>query len=258
MKELYGIIGELGLLLHPDRIDTIAGKIGALPSAEGFAGIKGSFGPNTDKALIDGLDRAWRKSFGISPKEVAAALRGAKAASELHEARGALEMVWTGPSTGLVPVRHTKRVLCEVIDAAKHRLFIVSFVAYDVTSIVDALRGAIGRGVQIGALLELSESHGGRVGHDSIATMRKLFPAMDMYVWRSGKGTLSGAPTGAVHAKCAVADQEVAFITSANLTGAAMERNMELGVLIKGGNIPSELHRHLEALVSTKVVEKID
>ncbi len=46
--------------------------------------------------------------------------------------------------------------------------------------------------------------------------------------------------------------------TSANLTCAGMEYNMELGVLIKSGDQPLELHRRLEALISTKVIEKID
>jgi hypothetical protein len=36
-----------------------------------------------------------------------------------------------------------------------------------------------------------------------------------------------------------------------------MERNMELGVLVKGGELPFELHRHLEALISTKVIERV-
>jgi len=35
-----------------------------------------------------------------------------------------------------------------------------------------------------------------------------------------------------------------------------MERNMELGVLIKGGELPSDLHRHLESLVATGLIEQ--
>jgi phosphatidylserine/phosphatidylglycerophosphate/cardiolipin synthase-like enzyme len=40
-------------------------------------------------------------------------------------------------------------------------------------------------------------------------------------------------PGGVLHAKVVVADDEVAFITSANLTKAALDRNIELGVLIR-------------------------
>jgi phosphatidylserine/phosphatidylglycerophosphate/cardiolipin synthase-like enzyme len=38
---------------------------------------------------------------------------------------------------------------------------------------------------------------------------------------------------GVLHAKAVVADDEAVFITSANLTEAALDRNIELGVLIR-------------------------
>ena len=55
----------------------------------------------------------------------------------------------------------------------------------------------------------------------------------------------------------AVADGAVCFITSANLTGHAMERNMEAGVLLTGGQVPKLLHEHLQALVDTKTVSPV-
>lgn len=42
-----------------------------------------------------------------------------------------------------------------------------------------------------------------------------------------------GGPGGVLHAKAVVADDERVFITSANLTEAALDRNIELGVLIR-------------------------
>ena len=62
---------------------------------------------------------------------------------------------------------------------------------------------------------------------------------------------------GRVRAKVAVADGKVCFITSANLTGHAMEQNMEAGVLLSGGQIPRLLHDHLQALVDTKTVSPV-
>jgi phosphatidylserine/phosphatidylglycerophosphate/cardiolipin synthase-like enzyme len=38
---------------------------------------------------------------------------------------------------------------------------------------------------------------------------------------------------GVLHAKAVVADDEAVFVTSANLTEAALDRNIELGVLIR-------------------------
>lgn len=46
-------------------------------------------------------------------------------------------------------------------------------------------------------------------------------------------------------------------LSSANLTGHAMEKNMEAGILIRGGTIPEKLHKHLDALVTTKTLGRI-
>ena len=40
-------------------------------------------------------------------------------------------------------------------------------------------------------------------------------------------------PGGVLHAKAVVADDEAVFVTLANLTEAALDRNIELGVLIR-------------------------
>ena len=57
--------------------------------------------------------------------------------------------------------------------------------------------------------------------------------------------------------KVAVADGRMCFITSANLTGHAMEKNMEAGVLISGGRIVKLLDEHLRSLVDTKIVSPL-
>jgi phosphatidylserine/phosphatidylglycerophosphate/cardiolipin synthase-like enzyme len=262
MKDLLAIIAKLGLELHPDRISLVADKIETIGSVEHFALIKSTFGPGIDKNVVSQFEEAWhnnaeKKDKILSPREVSMALRGASAAALESERRGTTEIVWTGPSTGQVPIRHTEQVLCELINHAKRRLFIVSFVAYQIDSVTKAIRNAIVRNVQIDLLLELSTDRGGKVSQDSIKLMRSLFPSINLYAWSQGQEYTAGHLQGAVHAKCAVADSEMAFITSANLTNAAMENNMELGVLIKGGGLPKELHKHLEYMVVGKILERV-
>jgi phosphatidylserine/phosphatidylglycerophosphate/cardiolipin synthase-like enzyme len=58
----------------------------------------------------------------------------------------------------------------------------------------------------------------------------------------------------ALHAKAVIADAQVAFITSANLTGAALDHNLELGVLVRGGSVPRRLHEHFLALMASGVL----
>lgn len=256
MIEIWKVIAEIGIELHPDRVEAIASKITSLNSYRDFEKIKSSFGPGTDPNLIDRLEYAWSIVPKFSPLELAAALRGAVGTATFIEKRENIEMVWTGPSTGLVASRHTEQVLLEVLNAAKFRIFLVSFVAFDIDSIMKALQNAVGRNVKVDILLESYKDHGGQVNIDSVKAFLKHIPAGNIYKW--GQGVKSpGTPIGTVHAKCAVADGNLAFITSANITTAAMERNMELGVLIRGGSFPETLERHLEALITTKIVEKI-
>jgi len=92
--------------------------------------------------------------------------------------------------------------------------------------------GSSARGVSISMLLESSQDHGGSISFDVIGKMRTLVPSAKLYAWRERSAPFAD---GRVHAKVAVADDDVCFITSANLTGHAMEQNMEAGVLLSGG-----------------------
>jgi cardiolipin synthase A/B len=57
-------------------------------------------------------------------------------------------------------------------------------------------------------------------------------------------------PGGAsMHAKVIVVDEEAALVSSANATGHAMTRNLECGVLIRGGSVPQRIRRHVFSLV---------
>lgn len=254
MNNIWQIIAKLGIELHPERIELVASRIRTLNNAQDFDQIKSSFGPNVDKSLISQLKKVWISFPEVTPKELSVAMLSASQTSMLYERRSAVELVWTGPTTGLVPVRHTEQVLRQVIQSSKRRLFIVSYVAYKVNSIIQALQDAIDRQVQISILLE---QQGERVTVDSVKNVKQVIPTANIYVWNDNVDLVQRNTAGVVHAKCAVADGKVALITSANLTDAAMERNMELGVLFKGGALPEKLDRHLEALVSTGIIMKV-
>ena len=100
-------------------------------------------------------------------------------------------------------------------------------------------------------LLEASDKHGGGVSIDAIGKMRAALPTARIYFWSEKGESFAG---GKVHAKVAVCDETICFISSANLTGHAMEKNMEAGVLIRGGSVPIKLQNHLEALVTIKIL----
>lgn len=250
MNDLNMAVARIALEVHPDRINALCSALGLNKDANILAVVKSALGATFTPQLVQGLAEALRANPKVSSGELSAMFRASSATASLAAGASSVELVWTGPATGMVPIRHTAQVLTGLIDEAHDRLFLVSFVAFHVGTVLDALQRAVNRGVQVQVLLEQSKEHGGNVTVDSVAMLRGNLPGAHIYEWH--KGTAGASPTASVHAKCAVADGSVAFVSSANLSEAAMERNMELGVLLRGGQVPSLLDRHLAALVTTK------
>ncbi|MDK2599118.1 hypothetical protein QO179_04955 [Bacillus stercoris] len=153
MNELWKVVATLGTELHPHQIEVLASKIQLLESPGEFNAFKMGLGSVISRELLQQMARVWQNCKEVNSKELASALRAASVTSSFIEQRSSVELVWTGPSTGLVPVRNTERVLCEVIESARKSLFLVSFVAYDVPSIMQALRSATNRQVKTSIIL---------------------------------------------------------------------------------------------------------
>ncbi len=192
----------------------------------------------------------------VTPRELAFALRVAGAAvAQVHAAEGHAELVWSGPETGVIGVRRTEQVLRDVIAEATHELFLVSFAAFRIEHLLTALRDSARRGVAIHFLLESSAESAGQLGvsaREAFAIDETLAKQATFYVWPRELRPLSASGRPAkLHAKCAVADQHIALITSANLTADALERNLETGVLIRGGNVPQTLAHIFTRLVTS-------
>lgn len=253
MERLLEAVTAVVCLVSPEKVRALAGAIRKIEGAKANVALSDVVGTATAKAVVERLVDAWRAT-SVGSGELASMLLAASHAFEKVSKHQTTELVWTGPTTPFVSARRTEQALLQVIGAAKQTLFVTSFVAYDVSTIVKALNDASTRGVSISMLLESSQDHGGSISFDVIGKMRTLVPAAKLYAWR--ERTTSFAD-GRVHAKVAVADGGVCFITSANLTGHAMEQNMEAGVLLTGGQIPRLLHDHLQALVVTKTVSPV-
>jgi len=62
---------------------------------------------------------------------------------------------------------------------------------------------------------------------------------------------------GILHVKCAVADGNHLFLSSANLTDYAFTINMELGLLVTGGKLPEHVERHFERLIEAGQLTRV-
>lgn len=144
-----------------------------------------------------------------------------------------LTPVWTGPSSGQSGTRLTIAVVADLIAEARRELLLVSFAAYPPPVLRAALEEATERGVVVTMLLESPLDRPGFTGP------AEPFPGL-----RGVRLRWPGAarpPHASMHAKLLVVDRSTALVGSANLTEAAMERNIECGVLIRGGPLPARL-----------------
>jgi phosphatidylserine/phosphatidylglycerophosphate/cardiolipin synthase-like enzyme len=113
------------------------------------------------------------------------------------------------------------------------------------------LVAAADRGVEVAIVLESAAESEGNVSYEMATALgSKVAERAALYTWpaerrpRNPRGSLAS-----LHVKCAVADRSALLISSANLTESALERNMELGLLVRGGPAPATVHRHFENLI---------
>jgi phosphatidylserine/phosphatidylglycerophosphate/cardiolipin synthase-like enzyme len=180
------------------------------------------------------------------------ALEAALSVREHEHDAEKLDLVATGPSSPFVSIRHTRAVLLELIDRAQRELILVSYAAYKVPALVEALRRARERSVVVRLILESTADSAGALTHDGAEAFRSLRENLEIYVW-----PLEKRPAGSrLHAKVAVADGELAFVTSANFTGHALDQNLEVGVLVTGGQTPTRLREHFHALIAGGILAR--
>jgi phosphatidylserine/phosphatidylglycerophosphate/cardiolipin synthase-like enzyme len=64
-------------------------------------------------------------------------------------------------------------------------------------------------------------------------------------------------PSGVLHAKAVVADNEAVFITSANLTEAALDRNIELGIFVRNRAFALTTCTYFRALIHQHLLKPL-
>lgn len=251
MNQLMKAITDLAFNLSPEKVEVIATNISAIEKNKIDSITAQNISSPGVRQLVQNVLDAWSTSE-TSKLELAGMLRGASSSHDRAKYEITTELVWSGPKTPIVPTRQTEQALLEVIDSAKSSLFIVSFVIYKVPLVFNAIEAAIKRNVSVSMLLESSDQHGGSISIDAIGKIKAELPNVDLYCWSVKKDDFANA---SVHAKVAVADGKKCFVSSANLTGSAMDKNMEAGVLVSGGAVPAALQSHLAALITTGIIE---
>lgn len=172
---------------------------------------------------------------------VAGALAAAAAITAKARDTQHVDVVWTEPYSTVTTSRLTANTVISLIGEAREEIWLVSYAARPERDIEHALNTAVARHVEITLLLERHEDN------DTYSSQAEPFASVQAtrLAWPANRRRTGYT---SMHAKILLVDGRIALVGSANLTSAAMEANLECGILLRGGPHPTAIRTHLRAL----------
>jgi phosphatidylserine/phosphatidylglycerophosphate/cardiolipin synthase-like enzyme len=178
-------------------------------------------------------------SLGISGPAASAWLRTVGRVSEKTRKP---DLVWSGPEVPGLHARDTRRVYEELLGSAEHSILASTYAFFDGPKAFEVLarRMETTPALSVTLLLNIQRRRGDTTSSEQLVRnfadhfWKTDWPgSVHPTVYFDPRALDLEGPGGVLHAKAVVADDEAVFITSANLTEAALDRNIELGVLIR-------------------------
>lgn len=202
------------------------------------------------------VDKWCKHANHLESSVIAGFLRVAALSEQQHRDSQRMELVWTGPDEGEQPFRRTEQAILQLLDSAQKRIMLISFAVYNIPNIAHSLMRASERGVQLSIVVETPDKNQGKGEYNTIRALGKEVAGhSSVFFWPQEKRKRSDLQkTGLLHVKCAVADGEWLFLSSANLTQQAFTINMELGVLIRGGPMPRQVEQLFDKLINLEIL----
>lgn len=170
------------------------------------------------------------------------------------------ELVWSGPDEVGAETRDTGVVLRELFAGAQRRVLVAGYAVHQGRQVFEVLAQRMTElpELVVDLFLNVARPYGDTSAADAIlyefgTRFRKMdWPGARLPSVYFDPRSLaeSGKKRAVLHAKCVVVDDAQAFVTSANFTEAAQERNIEVGVLLHDAAVARSLVAQFEQLVA--------
>lgn len=228
-----------------------SGLLPARPSAAALRSVLGHVGPIEQViAALGALDR-----MGVAGPAAALWIR---CLARLEARSPRVDLVWSGPEVSGLHARDTRRVYEELLGSAERSLWASTYVFFDGPRAFATLARRMDAvpGLRVTLLLNIQRRRGDTTASEGL--VRRFADRFWQVEW---PGTSRPAvfydpraldkdqPSGVLHAKAVVADDETVFVTSANLTDAGLERNIELGLLVRDRPLAAGIVAHFRGLI---------
>lgn len=200
---------------------------------------------------------------GVSAATAAAIL---EAVEEAGRQPSAPDLVWSGPEIPGLHARDTRRVYEEMLGGARASLWASSYAFFDGPRAFRILAQRMDHVPDLAVVLLLNvqrKSGDTTKPSDVVRRFAERFWAKEWpgerrpQVFYDPRSLEPDGPAGVLHAKAVVADGELAFVTSANLTEAALDRNIEVGMLSRDRALAESLIRHFRVLIERDLLRSL-
>ncbi len=183
------------------------------------------------RAIIDELLQSLDKS-AVGTALMAMASAALRATSEI-------EVVWSGPMPNDALGRTTWAVLDEVVQDAHEYIYAATYSAGVGAPAIVALRGAIDRGIKVTCLVD--EHH----RPESVSILKSELQGARLL----GLVKSQHQQPPLMHAKFIVVDGHSTFLSSANFSNIAVDKSVEVGLLVQNSFVAHQFKRRVEDLV---------
>jgi phosphatidylserine/phosphatidylglycerophosphate/cardiolipin synthase-like enzyme len=201
--------------------------------------------------------------LGISGPAAAAWLRTvARAASRTPKP----DLVWSGPEVPGLHARDTRRVYEELLGSAERSIWASTYAFFDGPKAFEVLarRMESRPALRVTLLLNIQRKRGDTTASEELVRRfadhfwKTDWPGSSHpSVFYDPRALDPEGPGGVLHAKAIVADDETVFVTSANLTEAALDRNIELGVLIRDRAFALTIAGYFRSLIDRDLLKPL-
>ena len=203
------------------------------------------------------------QTSGFTPATLAITLEAlAEHAAARQRAIDQIQLVWTSPDEEGPHVRDTSVVVRQLMSEARQSLWISTYSIFNGQEVFLPIEEAWSFRPQLEVVLILN------VPPSDDAAVEKYAWSFWKYHWPwsrkpavfydpRGPEKTPGAPA-CQHAKCILVDGVTAFITSANFTESAHERNIELGVLFRENpKVAQSIRSKFESLIQNGFLQPL-
>lgn len=213
-------------------------------------------------------DLAAFAEVGFGPRQIAHILRLIAAEREnTMRAADRAELVWSGPELPGAASRDTAVVARELFASARRTVLVSSYAVYQGKRVLESLAENLDRTPDLRVRLLLNVHRQYRDTRADSELTREFAEKFRTEMWPGRQLpevfydpralSLEPGPRACLHAKCVIVDSEVAFVTSANFTEAAHERNIEAGVLLRSIPLAQALTAQFETLIGRGALRRL-